>query len=103
MSEIAQRHRKNREGPTAASGAKRPFARKQHATTSELVDLYAVGGNGGCGQQERQSSENPKSCLLVIAFVSDARKGRGFRIAKNQFQKDSRRRPNEEAALAELR
>src|SRR5882762_10966898 len=59
----------------SASGAKRPFARKQHATTSELVDLYAVGGDGGCGQQERQSSENPKSCLLVIGFVSDARKG----------------------------
>src|SRR5882757_1108808 len=30
-------------------------------------------------------------------------RGRGFRIAKNQFQKDFRRRPNEEAALTELR
>ncbi len=30
-------------------------------------------------------------------------RGRGFRIAKNQFQKDFRGRPNEEAALAELR
>jgi hypothetical protein len=46
--------------PRAAHGAKRPFVRKQHATMSELVDLYAVGGDGGCGQQERQSSENPE-------------------------------------------
>jgi hypothetical protein len=44
----------------AARGAKRPFARKLHATTSELVDLHAVGGEGGCGQQERQRSENPE-------------------------------------------
>jgi hypothetical protein len=26
----------------------------------EFVNLYAVGGEGGCGQQERQSGENPE-------------------------------------------
>jgi hypothetical protein len=38
-----------------------------------------------------------RESLLVIGFASD------FRIAKNQFQKDFRERPNEEAALTEFR
>jgi hypothetical protein len=45
---------------TSASRREAAIARKQRATTSELVDLYAFGGDGGCGQQERQSSENPE-------------------------------------------
>jgi hypothetical protein len=59
----------------AAAGAKRPFASKQHATTSELVDFYAVGGDGGCGQQERQSSGNPKSRLLAQRRRAEADAG----------------------------
>jgi len=38
----------------------------------------------------------------LVLYLMHGR-GRGFRIAKNQFQKDFRRRPNEQAALTELR
>src|SRR5260370_40760161 len=40
--------------------------------------------------------------LVVVGLLLMCGGGSGFRIAKNQFQKDSRGRPNEEAALTEL-
>ena len=43
-----------------------------------------------------------KAYWSLVLYLMHGR-GRGFRIAKNQFQKDFRRRPNEEAALTELR
>src|SRR5439155_17820204 len=44
-----------------------------------------------------------RESLLVIGLYLMHGRGRGFRIAKNEFQEDFRRRPNEEAALTELR
>jgi len=38
----------------------------------------------------------------LVLYLMHGR-GRDFRIAKNQFQKDFRRRPNKEAALTEFR
>jgi hypothetical protein len=43
-----------------------------------------------------------KAYWSLVLYLMHGR-GRGFRIAKNQFQKDFRRRPNEEAAFTELR
>jgi hypothetical protein len=43
-----------------------------------------------------------KAYWSLVLYLMHGR-GRDFRIAKNQFQKDFRRRPNEEAALTEFR
>src|SRR5258708_28729207 len=73
------------------------------AMTSSLT-LTASAAMAGVDSESASAVKIPRfESLLVISLLLMCGKGGGFRIAKNQFQKDSRGRPNEEAALTELR
>src|SRR5260370_15505902 len=73
------------------------------AMTSSLT-LTASAAKAGVDSESASAVKIPRfESLLVIGLLLLCGGGGGFRIAKNQFQKDSCGRPNEEAALTELR
>src|SRR6202048_923624 len=73
------------------------------AMTSSFT-LTPSAAKAGVDNRRASAAKIPRfESLLVIGLLLMCGRGGGFRIAKNQFQKDFRRRPNEEAALTELR
>src|ERR1700730_2149169 len=73
------------------------------ATTSSLT-LAPSAAKAGVDSESASAVKIPRfESLLIIGLLLMCGRGGGFRIAKNQFQKDSRGRPNEEAALTEFR
>src|SRR5277367_4296784 len=72
-------------------------------TTSSLI-LTPSAAKAGVDSKSASAVKIPRfESLLVIGLLLMCGKGGGLRFAKNQFQKDFRGRPNEEAALTEFR
>src|ERR1700686_967555 len=73
------------------------------ATTTSLI-LTPSAAKAGVDSKNASATKILRfESLLVIGLLLMCGRGGGLRIAKNQFQKDFRGRPNEEAALTELR
>src|SRR6266481_1613120 len=74
------------------------------AAMTSSSTLTASAAKAGVDSKSASAAKIPRfESLLVIGLLLMCGRGGAFRIAKNEFQKDSRGRPNEEAALTEFR